>query len=209
LNRIGLRERIKPVRCAQQESEPFMAGTAYVFDAKSSQITVQAFAEGLAGIADHRPRFSVREFSGEVEFSPERLDGGSLLLTARAGSLEIMDEVTQHDQKAIERVMFGEVLRPDKFPEVSFRSSRVVCSAVEENIYRAEISGTMRLQGVGNSQSMVAQLVISNGSVRAYGEFRLRQTDYGIAAASVAGGVLRIKNELKFGFFIVARKGEG
>lgn len=183
-----------------------MAGARYVFDAKSSQVTVQAFAEGLAGIADHRPRFSVREFSGEVEFSPDQPEGGSLLLTARAGSLEIMDEVTQHDRRAIERVMFGEVLHPLAFPEVVFRSSRVVCSRVDDNRYRADIEGTMWLQGMENPQAIQAQLVLSEGSLRAYGDFRLRQTDYGLVIASVLGGVLRIKDELKFGFFVVARK---
>jgi len=45
--------------------------------------------------------------------------------------------------------------------------------------------------------------------MRAYGEFRLRQTDYGLSIASVAGGMLRIKDELKFVYFIVARKQNG
>jgi hypothetical protein len=58
-------------------------------------------------------------------------------------------------------------------------------------------------------QSIEAQLVLSDGSLRAYGAFRLRQTDFGLTIASVAGGVLRIKDELKFGFFVVARKQNG
>jgi hypothetical protein len=51
-----------------------------------------------------------------------------------------------------------------------------------------------------------AQLILSEGSLRAYGEFRLRQTDYGLSIASVAGGIVRIKDELKFVFFVVARE---
>jgi polyisoprenoid-binding protein YceI len=125
-----------------------MACTHYVFDATSSQVTVQAFAEGLAGIADHRPRFSVRDFSGDVEFSPNKLHDGSLLLTAQAASLEIMDEVTDHDQREIRRVMFDEVLHPQIFPEIVFRSSRVVSSEVLEKRYRADIDGTIWLHGI-------------------------------------------------------------
>jgi hypothetical protein len=67
----------------------------------------------------------------------------------------------------------------------------------------------MSLHGMENAQAMQAQLVLSDGSLRAYGEFRLRQTDYGLTIASVAGGMLRIKDELKFVFFIVARKQNG
>ena|SRR5580658_6094712 len=176
----------------------------YTFDSKSSQITVQAFAEGLAGVAAHRPSFSAREFSGEIEFDRDKLDG-SLNLTAKAGSLELMDDVTQYDRNAIERVV-GEVLRPELFPEVIFRSSVVVCGHIRENLYRADIAGTMSLRDVENLQAIQAQLVLSDGSIRAYGQFRLRQTDYNLPLASVAGGILRIKDELKFGFFVVARQ---
>jgi polyisoprenoid-binding protein YceI len=186
-----------------------MGTTSYVVDVKSSQLTVQAFAEGLAGIADHRPRFSVRVFSGELEFGPDKLDRSSLNLTAQAGSLEIMDEVTQHDRRAVEQVMFGEVLHPQMFPEVTFRSSRAACSALGSNRYLADVTGMVSLHGEENQQSIQAQLIISNDSLRAYGEFRLRQTDYGITIASVAGGMIRIKDEVKFVFFLVARKPNG
>jgi hypothetical protein len=50
-----------------------MGNARYVLDATSSQLTVQAFAEGLAGVADHRPQFSVRQFSAELEFDPDAL----------------------------------------------------------------------------------------------------------------------------------------
>jgi polyisoprenoid-binding protein YceI len=185
-----------------------MGRAHYLLDADSSQFTVQAFAEGLAGIADHNPRFCIREIMGEAELDVDKLDG-SLLLTAKTESLEIMDEVTQADRQAIERVMFGEVLHPQKFPEVVFRSSRVVCSVVGENRYAADVTGTASLHGVENPLSIQAQLVLTGGSLRAYGEFRLRQTDYGLNIASVAGGTLRIKDELKFTFFMVTRKRNG
>jgi len=186
-----------------------MENARYVLDATSSQLTVQAFAEGLAGIADHRPRFSVREFSVELEFDPNKPEDGSLHLTAKTGSLEIIDEVSQHDRKAIERVMFDEVLHPERFPEVTFRSSRVICTLREGTRYRVETLGTITLHGEENVQRIQAQLILSNESIRVYGEFRLLQSEYGLAIASVAGGMLRIKNELKFVFFFVARKQAG
>jgi polyisoprenoid-binding protein YceI len=179
---------------------------SYVFDAKSSQLTVQAFALGMAGIADHRPRFLVQEFSGQAEFSREDLAAGSIQLTAKVASLEIMDDVTQNDRRAINQVMFGEVLHPETFPELAFRSSQVSYSHLGENRYRADIAGTLALEGIENQQSVTAQLILGDGSVRGYGDFRLRQTDYRLKIASVAGGMLQIGNELKFVFFIVARE---
>jgi polyisoprenoid-binding protein YceI len=181
-----------------------MGNKHYVLDARASQFTVQAFAEGLAGIADHRPKFSIRDFSGDLEFDHEKL-AGRLHLAARAGSLEVMDEVTEQDRKAIERVMFGEVLQPEEFPEIVFRSSKVVCTLAGDKRYRVSIEGLLSLHGEENPQTMEVQLVRSDDSLRIYGDCRLRQTDYGLAIASVAGGMLRIKDELKFVFFFVAR----
>jgi hypothetical protein len=42
--------------------------------------------------------------------------------------------------------------------------------------------------------------------MRVSGEFTLRQSDYGIKPVSFAGGALRLKDELKFSFELVARK---
>jgi polyisoprenoid-binding protein YceI len=185
-----------------------MRSTKYVLDGRASQFTVQAFAEGTAGIADHRPTFAVREFSGELEFDPANLNHASLLLTVKVRSLVVKDEVSEADRRAIERVMFGEVLHPEKHPEVLFRSTRVVCTRVDENRYRAEMDGVVALEGEENPEVLDVQIVLSEGSMRAYGELRLKQSNYGLKIASVAGGLLRIKDELKFLFFMVARQVE-
>ena len=45
--------------------------------------------------------------------------------------------------------------------------------------------------------------------MRANGEFTIRQTDYGIRLISVAAGTLKLKDELKFTFDIVAHRKQG
>jgi polyisoprenoid-binding protein YceI len=42
--------------------------------------------------------------------------------------------------------------------------------------------------------------------LRIGGDFTLRQSDYGIKPVSFAAGALRLKDELKFTFDLVARK---
>ena len=44
--------------------------------------------------------------------------------------------------------------------------------------------------------------------LRISGDFVLRQSDYGIKPVSFAGGALRLKDELKFTFDLVARQEE-
>jgi hypothetical protein len=45
-------------------------------------------------------------------------------------------------------------------------------------------------------------------SARAYGDFTMRQSVYNIRIASIAGGALKSQDELKFSFYVVARKPE-
>jgi hypothetical protein len=42
--------------------------------------------------------------------------------------------------------------------------------------------------------------------LKAVGNFTLLQSDFGIELVSVAGGSLKVKDELKFSFDVVARK---
>jgi hypothetical protein len=51
-------------------------------------------------------------------------------------------------------------------------------------------------------------MAINEDMLRAYGEFSILQSNYGIPLVSVAGGTLKLKDELKFTFDIVARKQE-
>jgi hypothetical protein len=48
--------------------------------------------------------------------------------------------------------------------------------------------------------------VVNGDSLRATGDFAFRQTDYDITLVSTAAGTIRVKDELKCKFDIVARK---
>jgi len=47
---------------------------------------------------------------------------------------------------------------------------------------------------------------MSGEGLQAQGDFSLKQTDFGIKPFSAAGGTIKLKNELKFDFEIVAHK---
>jgi polyisoprenoid-binding protein YceI len=65
----------------------------------------------------------------------------------------------------------------------------------------------LTLHGVTRRERLPAQLAVTGDMLRAFGDFTIRQSDYRIKLASVAGGALKLKDELKFTFDIVARKG--
>ena len=77
-----------------------------------------------------------------------------------------------------------------------------------EMLYSATLNGDLTLHGVTRRQPITARVAVLGSMLRASGDFTLNQTDYNIKLVSVAGGALKLKDELKFSFEIVARKQE-
>ena len=65
-----------------------------------------------------------------------------------------------------------------------------------------------RSLGVTRNQTIVVRVALLGSMLRASGDFSLDQTDYNIKLVSVAGGALKLKDELKFSFEMVARRPE-
>jgi len=106
----------------------------------------------------------------------------------------------------MEKTMNDSVLETAKYPEIVFASASVSASQLGESRYRVNLNGALTLHGTTRSVTIPTQVTLLGDMLRAGGEFPLLQTDFGIAPVSVAGGTLKLKDELKFVFDIVARK---
>ena len=53
---------------------------------------------------------------------------------------------------------------------------------------------------------MACQAVFGEDSIRIYGDCTLLQTDFNIEIASVANGTMKLRNELRLAFFLIARR---
>jgi len=178
----------------------------YSIDKSSSKFTVRAFAAGMLSSLGHSPTFAIRDFDGELEFEPEALPATSLRIHVRADSLEVMDDIKNKDRQEMEKTMNDSVLETAKYPEIVFASASVSASQLGESRYRVDLNGALTLHGTTRSVTIPTQVTLLGDMLRAGGEFPLLQTDFGIAPVSVAGGTLKLKDELKFVFDIVARK---
>ena len=82
----------------------------------------------------------------------------------------------------------------------------VTVTKMGDSLYSAALDGLLMLHGVTASEPVTARVAVFGDILRASGNFALSQTDYGIKLVSVAGGALKVKDELKFSFEIVARR---
>jgi polyisoprenoid-binding protein YceI len=182
------------------------AGSYYVIDTRASQFTLQAFADGLMKAVAHSPKIAIRDWTGTIQVPSGTLEDTSLQVRVKAGSLEVLDELRDDDRREIHRVMNHEVLETLEFPEIAFESTQVKAEKLKDDLYRVHVRGRLLLHGISNEQAWVSQVAFGVDSIRAYGAFTLRQSDYNIRIASVAGGTLKLQDELKFSFYVVARK---
>jgi len=182
--------------------------TCYLLDPGPSRFTVQAFASGMLSALAHSPVVAIRDFTGELRFDPDRFEDVSLRLAVRADSLEVTDNVRAGDRREIENTMRKEVLETERYPEIVFQSTGAAVSKVAESWYRLLLQGTLSLHGVVNTQQVDTQLRVLEDGMRLHGEFKLSQSAYRIKRVTAVGGMITLKDELKFAFDIVGQKGE-
>lgn len=184
------------------------ASIRYVVDTRTSQFTVQAFASGLIAAVAHSPKIAIRDWTGVVQMASLALDGASLKVRVKPASMEVLDELSEVDRRELHRVMNKEVLETVQFPEITYDSTDVAVDKLKDDLYRLSVRGRLTLHGVTNEQEFAAQVSLGVDSARAYGSFTLLQSDYNIRIASIAGGTLKLQDELKFSFYVVARKAQ-
>ena len=183
----------------------------YRIDTNRSRFAVQAFVTGVLAAFAHSPVIAIRDFTGEAEFAPDALEKASLRLNVKAASLESVDDLSARERQEIERITRDEVLEVFRYPEITFESYEITGNNITGGLHRVKIAGHLCLHGVKSKCAFDAQVSVTPDTLRANGEFMLRQSDYGIkpvnatAIFSISGGTIKLKDELKLSFDIVAR----
>jgi polyisoprenoid-binding protein YceI len=178
----------------------------YRFDPGNSRFTVQAFAGGLLSFVAHSPTFAVRDFAGEVRFDPEAPAATSLWLTVRADSLDLLDPVKPADREEIEGRMRREVLQAGVNAEIHFEADDLTGRRAGDNGYQVRLHGRLTLHGVVHPHDLDAELLYYPDGVRLSGETILRLSDYNIRPVTALGGTIRLRDELRLAFDLVAWK---
>jgi polyisoprenoid-binding protein YceI len=180
----------------------------YIVDSRASRFTVQAFASGILSAMGHNPKIGIRNFSGEVDFNADAMQASGFRLSMKADSLGVLDDISDKDRREIEKTMNEQILESSKYPDIVYEAPVASIKHIEGDLYSAALLGTLSFHGATHNQSIPARIAVFDEMIRASGEFSLNQSDYGVKPISVAGGTLKVKDELKFSFEMVARKQE-
>jgi len=175
-------------------------------DATASRLLVQAFATGMLSAFGHNPTIAIRDYDGQIQFTPDTVADASVRVAVRTSTMEVVDEMKNDDRKKLEQTMYEQVLEVSRFPTAMFESKQVRVEKQSNELWQAHVAGELTFRGVTQNLSFDARVTNLGTMLRIAGSFPLRQSDYGIKPVSFAGGALRLKDELKFSFELVARE---
>jgi polyisoprenoid-binding protein YceI len=165
---------------------------ARVIDRAHSTITVYVYKTGiLAGLA-HNHEIEAPIAGGEVKDSEIPF----VELRVDSTKLRVLDpEASDRTRATIQATMQGaEVLDVSHFPEIHFRSTGVEPKGADHWI----VHGNLDLHGQTHPISF--EVALKDGLYQ--GAAELKQTGFGITPVKVAGGTVKVKDEVKIAFSI-------
>jgi len=174
---------------AQSNSSP-----AKEIDTARSVLTVRVYKTGLfsAFAHDHEIRAPIQKgFIDETK--------SSLEFAVDARTLRVLDpKVSDSDRAEIQGTMLGpSVLDSEKFTEIRFRS----ISVERRGEGKWMVSGDLTLHG----QTHPVKAEVEGRDGHYTGTAQLRQTDFAIKPVSIAGGSVKVKDEVRVEFDLFSR----
>ena len=165
-------------------------------DVEHSTLTVLVYKSGLfsAFADDHVIRAPIASgfISADAPFGVE--------ISVRSANLKVLDPRLAVSKRAeVQARMLGsEVLDSAKYPDIIFASTAIESVGTD----RWTVTGRLTIHGVTRPTTFsVAQ---QDGRYR--GTAVLKQRDFGIEPISIAGGTVKVKDELKVEFDIVTQR---
>src|SRR3954470_14595611 len=165
-------------------------------DTALSKITIHVDKTGLFSFAGDKHEIAAPLASGTVDEK-----AGTVEFTIDARKLQVLDPQLDPNKRAeVQKTMHSPaVLDSAKYPEIKFRST----AATPASANGWNVTGDLSLHGQTHPVTVQVKKDTQNGKAAYAGSTKLKQTDFGITPVSVAGGTVKVKDELKLDFNVV------
>jgi polyisoprenoid-binding protein YceI len=163
-------------------------------DTQRSVMTIRVFKAGFLSAFGHEHEISAPIQQGS--FSEEK---PTVELLVNARKLRVLDQgISDKDRTEIQTTMLGpKVLDSERFPEIRFHSAQIDRLGEGKWI----VHGELTLHG----ETRPVRVTVEGQNGRYHGSAELRQKDFGITPVTVAGGTVKVKNEVRVEFDVVGK----
>lgn len=166
-----------------------------------SHFRIHVGTGGLFGAFAHNHFIEAEKIDGCATIDEKDLAHSSIKLTFATADIRVIDpKESAKDRAEVQKTMETEVLRVSEFPRVTFESNKIE-QAGSANQLRVHGNLTIR----GKTQPAVIPVTLTHqddGSYRAVGKYAFKQTSFGIKPIQLAGGTVKVKDEIQTDFEI-------
>jgi polyisoprenoid-binding protein YceI len=160
---------------------------------------VQVGTGGLFGAFAHDHLIEAETITGCVALDSNVLTRSAVRLELPAASIKVVDpKASAKDRAEVQKTMETEVLRTAEFPKITFESTGIERGGGTEQF---RVRGNLTIRG--KTQPAVIPLSFSrlaDGTYRAAGEYRFKQSAFGIKPIQLAAGAVKVRDELRIDF---------
>lgn len=176
----------------------------YAMSAAQSQLTITLTQEGLLRKRYPNHHVAVKNFSGQIQL-PANETKTTVILQADAKSCTNTDTMKDFERNGFQKVLHNEVLASNHYPTITFRSVSITNIQKSDTNNRSfTLNGDLTLRGVTRRVALPVKVTINGNQLRAIGEETIKQSDFGITPVSGGFGAIKIGDQLKVSFTIIA-----
>ena len=180
--------RLVPLEAASSEAREV--------DSPHSTMTVHVYKSGLFSAFGHNHEIQAPIESGQVK---EAERDSTVVLRVDARKLKVLDPDDAKSRPQVQETMLGaQVLDVNRFPEIRFQSTSIEPKGQEHWM----VHGKLALHGVEH----LISFEVTRKDDRYRGSATLKQTDFGMTPVTIAGGTVKVKDEVKVEFEIALMK---
>jgi polyisoprenoid-binding protein YceI len=154
---------------------------------------------GLFGAFAHDHLIEAQGIEGCAQLDANDAARSSIKLTFRTADIRVMDpKESSSDRAKVQKTMEAEVLRVAEYPVVVFESTKIEPIGAGDML---RVHGSLTIRG--RTQPVIVPVIwsrLADGSFRATGEYKFKQTSYGIEPIKLAGGAVKVKDEVRTDF---------
>ena len=165
-------------------------------DAAHSSLKVRVFKSGLFSAFAHDHEIEAPVAAGTVRMG----DNPSVTLEVHARELRVLDPDASANTRAdVQKTMeSSDVLDVNRFPAISFQSTEIQRKGEQHWTVR----GNLTLHG--RTSAVDVDVVLKDDHFE--GSAQLKQHDFGMTPVSIAGGTVKVKDEVRIEFTIVLKQ---
>lgn len=193
-----------PVSAQRQKAKP-LPPREFSFDATNSEIAVTLTQEGMISRRYPTHRVLAKSFSGKVVLPKDETKMAVELEADPKQFTNVDAAMGDFERKEFHAVLRNQILEVDKFPAIKFVSVSVSNVQSDGDKRSFTLTGDLTVHGTTKRVNFPVTATLSEKELRAAGEEKVKLTDFGLKPFEKGMGLIKVADELKVTFNVVAK----